>query len=89
MTANDTSYFHSDPHQWNHPLVKDKWIYTYRFLENTSYKRKRTYSDDEIRERLEQTGKTSPTGTSGGAQGEDTMVTAIVVDREEQLFKTL
>lgn len=53
MTVNDTTYFLSDPHQWQHPLIKNKWQYTFKFLYNTSNRVKKNYSIEEITNILE------------------------------------
>lgn len=55
MTANDTTYFLSNPHQWEHPLYKDRWHNTFKFIANTSYAVKRNYGYDEVLKVIERT----------------------------------
>ena len=57
MTFNDDTYFKSEPKQFKNQSNPYQWHNTFKFIENTLYKRKRTYSDYEIQERLESTKK--------------------------------
>ncbi len=49
----NAEYFKSEPRQFYNQSNPYQWHNTFKFIENTLYKRKRTYSDYEIKERLE------------------------------------
>ena len=52
MTANDTTYFESNPKQFD--TSGTKWHNTFKFIENTLYKRKQNYSQKEVEAMIEQ-----------------------------------
>lgn len=53
----NAEYFKSEPRQFYNQGNPYQWHNTFKFIENTLYKRKRTYSDYEIQERLERNKK--------------------------------
>lgn len=53
MTVNDTSYFLSNPKQWDHQADPNKHHNTFLFLRHTLYQTHGTYTIEEIATRLE------------------------------------
>ena len=53
----EQAYFKSEPQQFYNQGNPYQWHNTFKFIENTLYKQKRTYSDYEIQERLERNKK--------------------------------
>lgn len=51
MTANDTTYFLSNPHQWNEPTERHR--NSFHFLTLTQPYRHKTYTKEEITHALE------------------------------------